>query len=152
MCLLIGLDADFTDLTSTFLDLSALLLEDGRLFGWTGESSWLHDAILCTHALKTQVCLLKWIKKKKKQRLDHKPVRRRAATNEPFYQNFSRPLMRARCVGLVAWQRLVRFHTHTVKTKHTSRVKGRKRRIAVFNLCISLDEHSTRLRRLKKVT
>lgn len=37
MCFLIGLDADFTDLTSTFLDLSALLLEDGRLFGCEGE-------------------------------------------------------------------------------------------------------------------
>lgn len=38
MCFLIGLDADFTALTSTFLDLSALLLEDGRLFGCKGEN------------------------------------------------------------------------------------------------------------------
>lgn len=85
-------------------------------------------------------------KNKNKQRLDHKPVRRRAATNEPFYQNFSRPLMRARCrSGCLATACC--FHTHTIKTKHTSRVKERRRRIAVFNLCINLDEHITRLRR-----
>lgn len=86
-----------------------------------------------------------------KQRLDHKPARRRAATNEPFYRNFSRPLMHTRwrsgCLATACW-----FHTKAVKWKHTSHVKGRKRRDFVFDLCIDLEVHITRSRLEKRGT